>query len=135
MGKSAPLFSLPDAKTHEPVDIRYLRGKKTILSTWATWSPHAQIQIPILDAIAKNDPNNVRVLLVSLQQSSGVVETYLRRGNYSIPSIVDTEGKITSIYPIYSLPQHFFIDRKGIIRDIHIGFIDEKTIREKLDKL
>ncbi len=135
MGRSAPLFSLPDAKTHEPVDIRYLRGKKTILSTWATWSPHAQIQIPILDAIAKNDPNNVRVLLVSLQQSSGVVETYLRRGNYSIPSIVDTEGKITSIYPIYSLPQHFFIDRKGIIRDIHIGFIDEETIREKLDKL
>ncbi|TSC62576.1 MAG: hypothetical protein G01um101448_27 [Parcubacteria group bacterium Gr01-1014_48] len=135
IGKTAPLFSLPDATTKNPVDIRYLRGKKTILSTWATWSPHAQIQIPILDAIARADNDNIRILLVSMQQSSGVVETYLRRGNYSVPSVVDTEGKITAIYPIFSLPQHFFIDRKGIIREVHIGFMNEETVKEKLSKL
>ncbi len=135
IGKTAPLFSLPDAATGKLVDIRYLRGKNTILSTWATWSPHSQIQIPILDAIVKSDPDNIRVLLLSMQQSAGIVESYLRRGKYAIPSVVDTEGKITSIYPIYSLPQHFFIDRKGIIREVHIGFLDEETVRKKLENL
>ena len=135
IGKTAPLFSLPLASTNEPIDIRYLRGKKTILSTWSTWSPHSQVQIPILDAIVRSDPSNVRVLLVSLQQSAGVVETYLRRGNYTIPSVVDTEGKITEIYPIFSLPQHFFIDRKGIVREVHIGFLNEADVRKKLEQL
>lgn len=135
IGKSAPLFSLPDATTNELIDIRYLRGKNTILSTWSTWSPHSQIQIPILDAVAKSDPNTVRVLLLSIQQSAGIVETYLRRGKYTIPSVIDTEGKLTGIYPIFSLPQHFFIDRKGIIREVHVGFLDEETVRKKLEDL
>ena len=134
IGKFAPIFSLPDSKGNE-LDIRYLRGKKTVMTTWATWSPLAQIQIPILDKLQREEEDSVRVLLLSLHESSGVIETYLRRGNYQIPSVVDAEGKITQLYPILTIPQHFFIDRKGILRDVHIGFLSNKELKNKLKEL
>jgi len=134
IGKPAPIFSLPDSKGNE-LDIRYLRGKKTVITTWATWSPLAQIQIPILDTLQLEEEDSVRVLLLSLQESSGVIETYLRRGNYQIPSVVDAEGEITRIYPILTIPQHFFLDRKGILRDVHIGFLNKNELKNKLKEL
>lgn len=134
LGSPAPLFSLPD-QSGNPIDIRYLRGKKTILTTWATWSPLAQVQVPILDQLQQNNQKDIHVLLLSLQESEGVIDTYLKRGGYQIPSVIDREGSITRLYPILTLPQHFFLDRKGVLRDAYVGFLNSEALQEKLDEL
>ncbi len=127
----APPFSLSDS-TNQPVDIRYLRGKKTVLTAWATWSPLAQIQVPVLDALVREDSDNVNVLLLSSQESRGVVETYLRRGNYDLRSVIDQNGDLLDLYGITTLPQHFFLDRRGIVRGMHTGFMQKEQLQKAL---
>lgn len=134
IGKPAPLFTLSDT-SGVPIDLRYLRGKKTILTVWSTWSPQAQIQLPLLNKLQQENKRDVRVVLISIQESEGVIESYLRRGGYEIPSLIDREGTITEIYPIFSLPQHFFLDRKGIVRDAHVGFLTTEELLEKIKEL
>ncbi len=134
LGKIAPVFVLPNSAS-STVDIRYLRGKKTILSTWATWAPLAQVQLPILDKLQKEDAQNVHVLLLSLQESQGVVESYLQRGGYGLQSVVDREGRLTKLYPVFTMPQHFFLDRKGILRSVFVGFMGDEELKIELGKL
>ena len=137
LGKEAPIFEFP-TPIGDALDIRYLRGKKTILTTWATWSPLAQIQLPVLDSLQRERrerEDDVRILLLAIQESPGLVETYLRRGGYEIQSVVDREGKLTELYPILTIPQHFFIDRKGILKDIYVGFLNKEALEEKLKML
>ena len=134
IGTTAPSFSLSDSAGN-PVDIRYLRGRKTILTAWATWSPMAQIQIPILDRIAREDRKNINVLLFSIQEAKGVVETYLRRGNYDVQSVIDPDGDLLDLYPITTLPQHFFLDRKGIIQKVYTGFLDTEALEKMLSEI
>ncbi len=134
LGKLAPVFKSP-TPTGEIIDIRYLRGKKTVLTVWATWSPLAQIQIPILDELQRENENDIAVLLLSLQESAGVIETYLRRGGYILKSITDAEGILTELYPIFTLPQHFFIDRKGILQDVYVGFLNKEELEKRLKDL
>jgi peroxiredoxin len=134
IGKEAPVFHLPDSKGKD-VDIRYLRGKKTILSTWSTWSPLGQAQVSVLDRLQKKHKNDLQVLLLSFQESPGVVETYLRRGGYTLTSIVDQKAELMKSYPILTVPQHFFIDKKGVVRDVLVGFFDEDTLLKKLERL
>ncbi len=131
IGAVAPSFSLSDSAGNA-VDIRYLRGRKTVLTAWATWSPMAQIQVPIMDMLAKEDRENVNVLLFSIQESKGVVETYLRRGNYDLQSVIDPNGDLLDLYPITTLPQHFFLDRKGVIQKTHTGFLDKESLQKIL---
>ncbi len=134
IGKIAPPLSGFDS-AGKPIDIRYLRGKKTILTAWSTWSPLAQIQIPILDQLVREDPNNLNILLLSIQESRGVVETYLRRGNYNLRSMIDSDGDLLDFYPITTLPQHFFLDRKGIIQKTHTGFLNKNILQDILHNI
>jgi peroxiredoxin len=134
LDKPAPVFALPDS-SNNIVDIRYLRGKKTILTTWATWAPLAQVQLPILDKLQQENAQDVRVLLLSLQESQGVVKSYIERGGYQLESVIDKDGQLTELYPIFTMPQHFFLDRKGIVRDVFVGFLNDKELQEKLEKL
>lgn len=134
IGNPAPIFALPDA-AGEPFDIRYLRGKKAVVSVWSSWSPMAQIQIPILDEFQKSREEDVQVLLLSIQESGGVAQTYLHRGGYQIPTVIDRHGEITRLYPILTLPQHFFLDRKGILREIYIGLVDAERLSKIMEEL
>lgn len=134
IGALAPSFSLSDS-AGRPVDVRYLRGKKTVLTAWATWAPLAQVQVPIMDQLVKEDPENVSVLLLSSQESKGVVETYLRRGNYDLQSVIDPDGDLLDLYGITTLPQHFFLDRKGIIRRVHTGFVKKEALQQMLREI
>lgn len=134
VNKPIPEFSLAD-QNGSLVDVRYLRGKKTILSTWVTWSPLGQIQIPILNEVQKRGGDDITVLLLSLQESQGVIQTYLRRGGYKLSSVVDREGALTQLLPILTVPQHFFLDRKGIVREVNVGFLTEDQLWSILDKI
>jgi peroxiredoxin len=134
IGRPAPLFSLADNNGAD-VDIRYLRGKKIILSVWSTWSPLAQAQIPILNEIHRDEATETQVLLLSLHESEGVINTYLRRGGYAMTSVIDREGKLTELYPIYTLPQHFFLDRAGIVREVYSGFLEKEKLLQKLEEI
>ncbi|MEK7076896.1 MAG: TlpA disulfide reductase family protein, partial [Patescibacteria group bacterium] len=117
------------------IDLRYLRGKRTVLTVWSTWSPLAQAQVPAIDEAQRLLGSDARFVLVSLQESSGVVDNYLRRGGYGVTGVLDLEGKFADLYPVLTIPQHFFIDRKGIVRDIFVGFLDKEALIEKVRQL
>ena len=38
-------------------------------------------------------------------------------------------------YPVLTIPQHFFIDRKGVVRDIFVGFLDKEALLERVREL
>ena len=130
----APIFNLPDVKG-EDIDLRYLRGKRTVLTVWSTWSPLAQAQVPVIDEVQKIEGDDARLLLISLQESNGTIDTYLRRGGYGVTGIVDSEGKFAESYPILTIPQHFFVDRRGVIRDIFVGFLSTEELLERIKQL
>ena len=88
-----------------------------------------------MDKLQQEDAQNVHVLLLSLQESQGVVGSYLTRGGYKLQSVVDSKGQLTKLYPVFTMPQHFFLDRKGIVRDVFVGFLNDKELQEKLEKL
>jgi len=164
INKPAPVFDLPDVKG-ESVDLRYLRGKRTVLTVWSTWSPLAQAQVPVIDEVQRILSNkdklieeirnllgnesktleeirnigaevvDTKFILISLQESRGVVDAYIRRGSYALTALVDAEGGFADQYPVLTLPQHFFIDRNGIIRDIFVGFLDKEMFLEKVRQL
>ncbi|MFC1701046.1 TlpA family protein disulfide reductase, partial [Patescibacteria group bacterium] len=126
---------------------------------WSTWSPLSQIQIPELDGFARREEiilsettveelekatqqkkesaeqTATQVLLLSMHQSEGIIETYLKRGKYNIPSIIDRQGNLAELYPVLTFPQHFFLDKKGIVRDIYVGFLNEEELRTRVGRM
>ena len=55
-------------------------------------------------------------------------------GNPFELSIFDKEGKLAIDLGVYGAPETFFVDKKGIIRERHVGVLTTKVWKEKFEK-
>lgn len=111
------------------------RGRRTVVTLWNTWDSKSQEQMLFLKNVANQDLPITTILPLALQESPSIIKNYLRRGDYGLVSLVDETGSFTNYYPVLTLPQHLFIDRKGILREIYIGLLDEQSLIEKINNL
>ena len=61
--------------------------------------------------------------------------TYVEQFGISYPSGVDEDGEIAIDYGVQGIPEKFFIDRDGIVRQKFVGPIRESRLKETLDSL
>ena len=128
VGDKIPSFTLSDLKGKQ-ISSEDLKGK-LFLTFGSVWSPTFSEQAPILSAVAKKKAS---FYVVFLQEKAPAVETFLKRGGYSFPSLIDKTGALAQSYKVLTLPQHFFIEN-GIIRAVEMGVLDEAGLLEGLQR-
>jgi len=133
---AAPDFEL--ATVHdERIGLDSFQGKNVIIVFWTTWSPTAQDQIGILESYYEKirDRDDVALLTINSQEDRSVVSSFLSRGEYQLPVLIDSEGKTGESYAISILPAFYFIDKNGMVQDAYIGLLSESEIDERVAKL
>ncbi len=106
-------------------------GKPTIITFFSTWHPQTSDQLLALDAFKNNNPG-VNVYGVAVQESTSKIDTFRKIGGYSSPLIADPDGILVLPLSIQTLPTHIFMDRKGIIKSVTSGFLNETGILNKV---
>ncbi len=136
VGISAPEFQLADLRG-QPVSLSQFRGKVVILDFWATWCGPCRMSMPILEKLQEEHPNDLKLLAINLEESRDEVRDYVARRNIRTTVLLDLEGKVGRTYGSESIPMQVLIDKKGIVRDIKIGFSPRMgdQLRKQLDQL
>jgi len=118
---ATPPFTLTSTDG-EGFDLTALKGKVVLVNFWATWCPPCRAEMPAIDAVyrAQKDAGLV-VLAVNLQEDAALVKAFGRQFSLSFPLLLDADGAVSVRYQIRALPTTFFVDRRGIIRDLTIG--------------
>jgi peroxiredoxin len=63
----------------------------------------------------------VVVLAISISEDSAAVQDYANRVGLTFPKVADPDSRIASVYRVYGIPAHFFIDKAGILRSMKTG--------------
>lgn len=134
IGKPAPSFTLTDlsGKEHSLSDFR---GKAVALDFWATWCAPCRKELPDLAEVAKNLESEGIVLLTINAESKEKVEKFLKDINISPTVLLDKDKTIMAKYNVQAIPMLFLIDRKGVIKDIHVGLLSQEKIKEAFGNL
>jgi len=105
-----------------PASIGAMRGHVVLLDFWATWCAPCRVAIPKLDALqARFGAQGLTVLGVSTEDAQDVAVFVQRMGmRYGVAS--DKHGETTRSYGVASLPTLIVIDKRGVVRDVAIGF-------------
>jgi thiol-disulfide isomerase/thioredoxin len=105
-----------------PPSIDALRGRVVLLDFWATWCGPCRIVIPKLGALqARYGAQGLSVLGVSTEDPEEVALFTQRMAvRYAVGS--DKHAETTRSYGVMSLPTVVIIDRRGIVRDVAIGY-------------
>ena len=124
-GNPAPDFTLNDL-SGRPVQLSSLKGKVVLLNFWATWCPPCREEIPSmvrLNQAMQGKP--FQMLAVSIDEGGkGAVQEFYRKGGVTLPTLLDSDGKVAGRYGTYRVPETFLIDAKGIIVKKVIGPMD-----------
>ena len=132
IGQQAPDFSL-NATDGSTVHTADLLGRPTLLTFGATWSPTMSEQLTALNNLQAN--HDLNVLPIAIQQNTGAVRAYTSIAGLNLRWLVDPDSTLSPSFGVSSLPTHYFIDRKGIIRHIYIGVLSQNQIEDTLSSL
>ncbi len=132
IGQPVPAFDLTNTN-NQAVGATDLLGKPTVLTFISTWAPSTNEQLAALSQLQKNPDINVEP--VALQQDTGQVRAYNQIAGYSLSWLSDPDSTLSGSFRIPSLPTHYFIDRKGIIRQVVSGVLSKQELLNDLSNL
>ncbi len=114
------------------------RGKSVILSVWAPWCPHCQVELPVLDRIMKGYPDvDLTTIATSIDPAHPPTpEAFMSDRGLSFPVAVDdANGTLARAFGIQGFPTLYFVNSDGTVTGELEGEVDEATLRAAIASL
>jgi thiol-disulfide isomerase/thioredoxin len=124
----APLFKLTSLDGKE-VTLRDFAGKPVIINFWATWCAPCIKEMPELESFYfKKKGDGLELLMINLKESKDVVAEFVGQNNFTFKVLLDETGKTSEEFQVFGLPSTYFVDRKGVIVDRHMGSLTSEIL-------
>lgn len=145
-GKNAPSFKLTsiDGKTVSLSDLRKDPARKganrvVLLDFWATWCPPCRKATPHLQKLHEKYGNKGLVVVGLALDKGGAddVKPFVKKHKLTYTILVDSSSKVARQYGVRGIPTAYIIDKKGVIRNIHVGYSPglEKDLEKEVQAL
>jgi thiol-disulfide isomerase/thioredoxin len=133
-GDSAPTCAL-DALNHSTrYDLQAFRGKVVYVDFWASWCAPCAKSFPFLNTLhQKYQTKGFDVLAVNMDEQPADATAFLANHPATFSIASDLVGQCAENFAVEAMPSSYIIDKKGVIRHVHLGFREEEA--EKLHGL
>jgi cytochrome c biogenesis protein CcmG/thiol:disulfide interchange protein DsbE len=131
-GRPAPdfQFQTPEGQS---TSLSELKGQLVLVNFWATWCGPCTYEMPFLQQFYQEHPGGEVVLLaINVQESPSQVAEFMQDRGFSFTVLLDSGADVTQRYNIRGIPTTFFIDRDGIIQEIHVGAFQSQAEIESI---
>ncbi len=122
VGAPAPAWTKVMPLSGAPASMAALKGRVVLIDFWASWCGPCRMIAPRLSSL--KDRLGVQGLSVvglttdEAEQAAVFAEKHQMR----YPIVVDRDGDTSKAYGITGLPTMILVDKKGIVREVFIGF-------------
>ena len=135
-GKPAPDFTLKRLDTGAPVEAaRTSRASRSSSTSGRRWCGPCKMEHPVSPGRAKRFGQEVAVLGVVFEDTEENARRFAGSPDPSFPQLFDERSRMAVDYGVTGVPETYFIDAQGIIRDKVAAPIDPTTLMEKLAAL
>ncbi|MGQ0823818.1 MAG: TlpA family protein disulfide reductase [Actinomycetota bacterium] len=134
VGAAAPDFRL-ETLACQPFRLADLRGAPVVLTFFASWCHPCEDELRLLEEAFAEKAGAFTPVAVSYQDLRTDSTAFVERLGVSYPALFDVHGDVAEAYGVHGIPQTFFIDADGIVRDRVFGIATRAELREPLDAL
>lgn len=128
IGEPAPGFVLRDLEGRT-VRLSDLRGTVVLVNFWATWCVPCKEEIPgLINVYEAAHDRGFELVAVDLEEPEDRVRAFVRDWGMGYTNVIDTDGDVARAYRLTGVPESFFIDRDGVLRELRIGKMEERYV-------
>lgn len=138
VGHQVPHCQLTSLATSQHFDFRPLVGKVLYVDFWASWCPPCAKSFSFLNTLNHELKNRgLEVAVVNLDEQVDDAKIFLTEHPTNFTVLVDATKQCAKDFDVKAMPSSYLIDRKGIIRHVHLGFKDEdaQLLRNQIEAL
>lgn len=111
-----------------------LRGYPVVLNFWASWCSPCQREAGVLSAAAKARRGRVAFVGVDVNDLTSDARTFLR--SHDVPYVAVKSGRsLADRFGLIGLPETFYVDRNGHIRDMTRGELSAAALARGLARI
>ena len=120
----------------QTVSLADYQGKVVLLNFWATWCPPCELEMPDLQkAYEKYEEQGLVVLAVNAGEPAPTVQAFVTKLGLTFPILMDARGQVGAQYRASGLPMSLVVDREGIIRARHLGYLSAGQLDKYLARV
>lgn len=125
LGSLLPRDSIPD-----------LSGKVVMVDFWASWCGPCRLSFPALKQLHEKYADKGLVIIgIGVDDKAEDYKKFVSKMGVSFPIFHDATHTAADKFAPPSMPTSYIIDRKGVVRYIHIGFRGQKTEAEYVKEI
>jgi cytochrome c biogenesis protein CcmG/thiol:disulfide interchange protein DsbE len=125
VGNDAPPFVLQSINRKGVFSVKENVGKVIVIDFWATWCEPCKKSFPKLQGLyARYKSRGFVVIGVSQDDDSSSLAEFAHTYGADFPVGWDKDKEIVQKYDPKNMPTSFVIDRRGIVRFVHLGYRD-----------
>ncbi|SRR6056297_2494424 len=133
INRPLPMFSLPALGEERTLRRADVTGEPALFNVWATWCVACRVEHPYLQQLAEE---GVAIYGINYKDDSAAAQQWLRNlGDPYLANIVDREGTLGLDLGVYGAPETYFVDAEGVVRYRHVGVIDERLWKGRLEPI
>ncbi len=119
----APAFTL-QSRDGRQVSLAQFRGNVVMLNFWASWCGPCRQEMPLLESIyQKYKDLGFTLIGVNVEPDPKKANAWLEATPVTYPILYDTGSKVSQLYQVQAMPTTVIIDRKGMVRFVHRGYL------------
>lgn len=140
VGTAAPSIA-GETFDNEPINVQPDQDGPLVLLFLAHWCPNCQREVPIVQDVvdAGEVPEDVRIVAVATgideNRPNYPPDLWLQGEDWTVPTIVDTDGSIADAYGLSAYPYWVVIDEGGDVQARFSGELGAEQLRTLLDQV
>lgn len=135
-GRQAPAFALSDISGNVVPSSRFA-GKPTVVNFFATWCPPCRDEIPgFVEVYNRYRGRGLELVGISLDTDTREnLPGFIASNRIEYRILLGDIATVRAYGGVSSLPTTVFIGNDGVVKNVHIGFIDEDTLEREVRNL
>lgn len=132
-GQLAPDFTLTNLEGEE-VSLSDYRDQYVMINFWTTWCPNCLAELPYLEDLQTNYPDDVKVLAVNFGEDQDTINEFMAENEFEdFMVLIDENQTVGREYLVRAVPTNLFIDKDGTVIDRVIGYMEYENILAQFD--
>lgn len=133
VGAPAPAFVNAKPLTGAPASLASLKGRVVVVDFWASWCGPCRMLAPKLSTL-KNRFGAQGLSVVGITSDDAEhAAVFAERHGMTYPSLSDANADTNKAYGIVGLPTVVVIDKKGVVRDVFVGY--DPSVEAKMEQV